>query len=262
MTIESSARVSASGPTESAASGGTIDLTAATVTLNGTLQAEGGSDPSGDIGGDGGGITIDARRGALLISRSNTAALSVAGAAGGAGGEVSLATSSPANGSLTIDGIIVATGQGGSLNRPGGGGIVEATSSSLLVVSKRIDVSGTGEASGEIDLQGDRDVSVTAPISGRDPSGGGTLNLDAGHDLTIGADLNMHAIAGGGGDGFGGEITVSAGNDLSVLASVAINASGSASMAGGFISATAGRHLTVAQRPRKARARRRRPRSY
>ena len=245
LSMASTAVLQANALNGGAGDGGEINLTAGSLNLQGMIEAKGGTDPLNEgIGGSGGSVNIEATKGSLVLLRG-TQGLTVDGAAGGEGGEVTFTTNHPANGAISIGAPVSARGLGGVVDRPAGGGFIEATASAGLAVTKNIDVSGVGGASGVIDLAADRDVVINNSLTGSDQIGGGGLSLSAGHDVTVadvglGDSIKMNAT----GNGPGGDITIAADNDVSLLGFL-IDVSGTGTGAGGDISVDAGRHVSV-----------------
>ncbi len=244
LTISGAALIQSDALNGSAGDGGTITFTAGSVLMQGTVQAQGGGDATGDSGGSGGTIAIEATNGSLVLNRG-TQGLTADGAGGGDGGEVDLTTDSPAAGMLTIGAPISVQGFGGVSGRPGGGGFIDVASTNRLDVTKSLNVSGIGGGSGGISLQADRDVLIENSLQASDSVGNGEVDIDAGHDLNltdIGQGHNVKANATT--DGPGGAINMVAGNDLTVTGFL-LDASGAGTGAGYLISLDAGHKLTI-----------------
>ena len=240
------ARLLANALGGSGADGGTVDIRAASIDVAGIIEATGGSDPTGDIGGLGGVVTIAASDGPLQIVRG-TLGINVDGAPGSGEGEINLSTESAADGDLTIDAPIEAVGKGGIgiLGRPGAGGLVSAAAGRSLFIKKNVNISGAGDFGGSAELSARGDVSVTGAINANDVAGGGFISIEAERgDVTINADLQAKA-AGNRADGTGGDITISAGNDLVVANTRTIDVSGASTGGGGTLDFEAGRNLSI-----------------
>lgn len=250
VTVANSGLLQANGIGSSAGFGGTIDILAATggmavtdgIRILGTLEAQGGSDFTGDAGGDGGSISLEAAAGALVILAQTTRGFSADGAGGGGEGQISLQTD---DGDITIGAAVSAVGRGTPGNNAPSGGEVEVTSAGGLTVTKSIDISGI-DSGGLVALSAARDVVIQHSILGGAPLGGGSVTIDAGHDVTFtdvgaGNSVRMSGLS----DGTGGDIGLSAGNDVTITG-FTFNTSGSSSHNGGTIVVDAGRNLTVA----------------
>jgi Dictyostelium (slime mold) repeat len=240
VTLDPPSGIETNGSSSNAGFGGSVDITAANATLNGVIEARGGGDPAGDSGGDGGEVDIDVSTGALILSRSSSAIV-VEGAGGGSAGIVSLLTNSPTNGVITIDAAISAGGRGGSKERPGGGGEISIDSAQGLEVNKIIDAHGTGAGTGEVELSAARDITLTNNLLADDPSLGGSLSAEAGHDVIVNADLRAKATS----DGAGGTVTLSGGRDVIIKKNADIDASAAGTNRGGDVGIDAGRDITV-----------------
>jgi hypothetical protein len=252
VTLTAASRVQANGIGNTAGFGGGIDVTAGTsgsalveaIHVDGTIEARGGSDLTGDAGGDGGSISLEAISGALGLFGNG---ISGDGAGGGAGADlVSLATDSPTTGDITIAAPVSAAGHGTPANRPAGGGQVVIGSARGLTVTRTIDVSGADGGTGTIELTAARDAVIQNSLRGDDPTGGGDLTVESGHDITFtnafGDTIRMNGTTDGGGPG--GSITLGAGNDVR-LTGFTFNASGAGPGQGGAIRIDAGGRITV-----------------
>jgi len=245
--LTSASQLQANGIASGASFGGTVDIIGRSVEMHGTIEAQGGTDTTGDAGGDGGIITVEATDGSLIISGGP--GIVVSGAGGGSGGEVNLITDSAALGDLVVDTTITAEGKGGILNRPAGGGLVEVDSARGITLTRIIDVTGVGGGGGEVDLTAQRNATISSSIQASDPDGGGALSVTA-FDITMnnGGQAKMNGLVE---SRFplspGGDVVLAAGNDI-LIDGYVIDASGAASGPGGDIFMDAGRNLTVASR--------------
>jgi hypothetical protein len=139
--------------------------------VNGVIEARGGGDPTGDIGGSGGAVSIIAHTGTLVLLR-NTQGLTADGAGGGEGGEVSFSTDSPANGAMTIGAPVSAQGFGGLSTGPGGGSIDATSAAGLTVTKHQRERRRRRERHRRLGADGG-DLVVNNTIVGNDPVGGG-----------------------------------------------------------------------------------------
>jgi len=226
----------------SAGFGGSIELTGAKLDIRGLVEANGGTDTTGDAGGIGGTIALEATHGTLSVTGTGIAAQ---GAGGGDGGEIDVSTDSPTFGNVSLAAPISVLGKGGILNRPGGGGLLEVTSSRGFALTKQVIATGQGSATGTVDLEANGDVLIAASIQANDIAGGGLLNVQSGHNINF--NPGFAARVNGLVDSRfpvspGGSVTVSAGNNLTING-YTIDASGAASGPGGGIFMDAGQNL-------------------
>lgn len=152
--------------TNSDASGGSVDVSAASVIVGGEVRTDGG------IQGAGGAIALDAKAGALAVSGRLDGF-------GGSGGAIDLTASNTVTTTGTVD--IRATAAGGD------GGLLTA----LTEI-------GSISFGGKIFMQGDQGSEAEGGGSG------GDLNVFSGAGLTLGAELEMTGAPpdGQGGDAF------------------------------------------------------------
>jgi hypothetical protein len=242
--IAGAATVNASAINGGAGDGADVNIAGGSVTVNGFVAAKGGKDPTGDIGGSGGNVDVEADTGALLFAGNALQGVITDGAPGGDGGTVSFTTLSAKNGDLTIGAPVSNQGMGGELGRPGGGGEIDVSSAARLLITRSINVGGTGGSTGVADIFGQLDVVVQDSIIATDTAGGGLLDIASGHDLTFVAGTGNKLKANATTDGTGGAIVVSAANDLALTGFV-VDAGGAGLGAGGSISFDAGRNLVV-----------------
>ena len=242
VTVAGTAVIRAMGlnGTVGGADGGDISITAGSVEIDGTLDAGGGTDPTGDDGGAGGTIEIEALTGALALAPGGQGLIADS-APGNDGGEVDLITDSPASGVLTIGALVSAKGRGGNNGGAGGGGLLDFASANALTLAQSLDVSGGGGSTGVVSLIAARDAAINSPIDGRDPAGQGEVDIIVGHDLTFtGHSIRVNATV----DGQGGTITALAGNDLTSSGFV-LDTSGAGTGAGSLIALGAGHNLSI-----------------
>ncbi len=157
---------------------GTIGGGTITLMSSGTITHAGLLDVSGDSAGV---ITLDAVGDVLVQSGSETTAVGIASGddAGEADGGTVEITSR--GGSISVSGPITASG-----NQQAAGGEVDLTAAHDIDVEQTIDASGGADD-------------------------GGTIDIEAGDDLTVGRTLTVDSNVGA---GFGGDITLAAGEDL------------------------------------------------
>ncbi|HEY2386588.1 MAG TPA: hypothetical protein VGK30_06475 [Candidatus Binatia bacterium] len=157
---------------------GTIQGGTITLNSNGKITHAGILDVSGDSAGT---ITLNAVADIQVQSGSETTAVGIASSsdAGEAdGGTVEITTT---GGSITVSGPITVSG-----DQQAGGGEVDLTAAHNIDVEQTIDASGGADD-------------------------GGTIDIEAGDNLTVGRTLTADSNVGA---GFGGDITLAAGEDL------------------------------------------------
>jgi hypothetical protein len=220
-------------------------------------------------GGQGGSITIVARRGcsanpSLWCTDDATCAAASAGTCSAGSGNITLAgnvhgegdpaadVSFVAAGSFTSTGNIILRRAVGTSPTGHGGTLEIAARTGNVQIQNTIDLSGGSEAyGGRLTVDAGGTLSVTALIDatgGND--GGGSIDLRAEDDLNVQADLRVDSTSG---EGVGGDISLDAGGDLTVTGSAAAqtlldaegHASGGEASQGGEISLTAAGHLTL-----------------
>jgi hypothetical protein len=244
--------------------GGSVQLTAGSATLSGPISVVGGFDSDGgdvsmDItsgltvtanvdasGGDGGSVEIlvgtapaagNLSIGAAAILRAD------ATTAGGFGGSVEVTAhgDGTATGTLTINGLLSATGRLGSTEVGGGsGGCIDVEGSGDVRVegaSARLTAEGgapDGDG-GEVGVTSDLGAVILgghaqANVQGAESSGG-AVTVDSTKDSTVSGTLDVTA-----GDGGGGEIAVtSLSGSITVTTVGVINASSDDSGDGGAV---------------------------
>ncbi len=244
--------------------GGTVNVTAASVILNGFITVFGGPDAlGGDVsitttgsvvitgtidstGGDGGSIDIEAGviPGAGDVTVGDSAVLKVdATIAGGFGGTLDVAASGDGvnSGLINVDGLLSATGKTGGEDTGGGaGGCITVTADGDIVNTRTaasITAAGGGpdgdggeveitSNNGKIQINGSSDAG-SAGIE----SSGGSVTISASTDATINGLLTATA-----GDGGGGEVDVSSDTaSVHVAGTGSIDVDSSATGAGGAI---------------------------
>jgi hypothetical protein len=196
--------------------GGTITLTAGSVTAFGEFRAD----------GDDGTVELHAVSGPMLLQR-----LSQGITVGPGFQSVELTTESTgAAGLLTADMPILANGAE-----------VEIDSSGSIVVSKKIETTGILDSeAGDVTLDAIDDVHVTKAIVLADTFGEGDLSIDA-RDVLIEGNLDLR----GGLETSGGHVGIDAERDLSFQGDIFVNVSGADSSDAGSIDLQAGRNITV-----------------
>lgn len=255
LTLTAASNLQVNGVDKGGGDGGDVRIKAAAVSALGVIQADGGSDPVNSQGGNGGNVSLEATSGRLLAMHS-VRGISVGGAVGGSGGEITLQTDTPASlpetpASLTVAAPLSATGAGNTVGANfaiGGGGFVtlDASSGGSIEVKPggSIDASGVGEGTGTVAIEALRDVTLNDTVKSTDPEGGGDFTIDAHRDVRLNADIRMQATRGSGSNG-GGGITVSADRDLLIGGGATLDVSGVNQGDGGTFELKASRNLLV-----------------
>lgn len=249
--------------------GGTINITAASVNVDGVMTVLGGFDAlGGDVsitatgsvvingsidttGGDGGSIDIEAgvAPGAGDVTIGNSAVLKVdATVAGGFGGTLDVVANGDGveHGHIAVDGVLTATGKTGGEDTGGGaGGCITITAAGTVTntrAASTISVAGGGPDGdgGEIEINSNH---ATIVINGKADSGsaglessGGSTTIDAFGDVTINGQLTST-----GGDGGGGEVDLASDSaGVSVARTAVVDVGSTAAGSGGAISVESG----------------------
>lgn len=153
--------------------GGTISLTS-----SGTITDAGLLDVSGDSAGE---IDLDAVGDVQVQSGSETIAVGIASSADAGNADGGIVQLTSRGGNITVNGPITVTG-----DSQAGGGEVDLTAKLNIDVEQTIDASGGG-------------------------FDGGTIDIEAGDNITVGRTLTVDSNVGA---GFGGDIILGAGEDL------------------------------------------------
>src|SRR5438093_11337132 len=257
--------------------GGTITLQAPadlnadlTVTDTGSIVAAGGYV-------DGGSIELDAEGGKVTVAGAAVIRAKGVSDSGGDGGDISITA-----GSVELDGTLDAGGGSDPTRDTGGQGgtiEIEARTGALTLMQGGQGLMADGAAGndgGEVDLTTDSPahgaLTVAGPVSahgsgglaGR-PGGGGTIDIESAHALTLTQRLDVTGIGGGSGvatlaaqrdvminasidgrDAVGfGEVDVTAGHDLTFTGGNNLRVNATLDGPGGSITALAGNDLTL-----------------
>lgn len=257
MLFETISTIDAGAYTDTEGEGGEIDVRAASIDALGIISANGGSAlQTADGGGPGGTIILDATSQHLRVEHT-TKGLSADGALGADGGSIELHTNSPTkpgalpgtfitDGTLTVATAISAQGSG-TLDSSGGGGeiVIDSLGAFLLMESSPLNVDGSGDFAGNVEISALRDITINSTISGDSDDGGGSLSVDTHHDVVFNNDVSLNGRPNPAGGGDGGTVNVTADNDILVTHGTVIETSGSQGFGGGSIDMRAGRRLHI-----------------
>lgn len=204
--------------------GGSVDVVGGVLALAGEISAEYGS------------ISLQARTGALAVTRTSQPGLRVDASSDGDTGEIDLVADAPGSaGAITIATPVVAPGAD-----------VTARASGQLRVTKKLSVNGVNAAgettgAGSVTLESDLlDVEVADEIVANDSQSEGGIDITAGNDVLLTATLEAKGSMGGP----GGSVSILAGRDVTLTSGRSIDASGGES--GGAVEVRAARNISLA----------------